>query len=251
VINNEELSMIKCNGREAISILAEVEAEKHRELTKGEQAYVEMQANSFVVWLSQQPNMTMEKAKEIRERIFESEVKLLKADDPYSDFVWSRPGDEVGDLEIDLAGSLGADFEVNSNQQHFLEQEYWNQMERTAERGEGKYSPDQWKASQNKLDDALEVIKPYQLRLSHNLTLGIKDMNYLRKVNARVNELRFGRAPVFMHRHWCIIKNALNELLGHSKRYAIKEVPEKTEDEKIDAMDNAVYGYFDNNQLFS
>jgi hypothetical protein len=239
--------MIKCTGREAVSILAEVEAEK-RTLTEGEMRYAEKQAESFVLWLSQQPNMDLEKAKEVRERIFTNEVKLLLQTDPYAEFTWSRRDDEVGEAEINLT-EMSQDFDSNLDAEHKEYEAFWagNHLQKH----EGKYSPDQWKNSQNKLDQAIELLKKYQERLSQSLTLNAMDMNYLRKVNKRVNELRFGKAPILMHRHWAQAKNILNELLGHSKRYVVKEVPEKNEDEKIDAMDNAVYGYFEGNQLYS
>lgn len=242
--------MERINGREAVSVLAEVKANK-RELNDKEMEYVNSQVNNFIQWLSKKANITVKEASERVEGIVASEVKLLLMDDPFADFIWSR-GDEVGELEISISGSLDADFEQSSDQAHMSEQEYWNHMERVAERNVGKYPDEVWAASREKMELIMENL--HTVQNSGKLLSDAKVVKYLRKCNKRINDLRFGKKPELMNKHWKFCKNLVNELLGDSKRYVIKEPVEKTEEEKIDALDDnglepvlghmdAVYGF--------
>ncbi len=242
--------MQRLNGREAVSVLAEVKAGK-RELDDKELRYVKTQVSNFVVWLAEKAKITVTESSERVKRIIASEIKLLLADDPFADFIWSR-GDEVGDLEISISGSLDADFEKSSDDAHFSEQEYWNHMERVAERNVGKYPDEVWAHSREKMELIMENLQSVQH--SGKLLRDEKVMKYLRKCNKRINDLRFGKKPELMNKHWKLCKNLVNELLGYPKRYEIKEAMEKTEEEKIDALDDnglepvldtmdAVYGF--------
>ena len=231
--------MIKCNGREAISILAEVQCDRH-DFNDAEMKYLMRQVESFKTWLTN-VGKTKQDAENIVQGILTSECKLLNQEDPFEEFIWSRQGD-VGDLEIDLATALGNDFEKCSDLEFFSHQEYWDSMERTAERHEGKYPIEVWKASQEKLDTILEIIEGHKTRLSNELVTD-KDERVFAKMRTRIRDLRFGKQPILMCKHWKIAMNALNELTGNQKRYIVPEVKQKTESEKLDAMDNVAYYY--------
>lgn len=225
--------MIKCNGREALSMLAEVEAEL-LELTPSETKYAQKQVDSFVDWLADTNDISHDEALEIKDKIFAAEVRLLTAEDPFAEFIWSRPGDEVGMAEINNA-EMQLSFQQVSDMEYADYTAYWDDAR--LNRHVGKYPTEVWSKSQETLDAVMELIKPYQLRLTHNLTLKIKDMNFLRACNQRLNYRRFGREPLLLHPHWAKAKNALNELLGNPKRYEIKEFKEQSVEEKIDILD--------------
>lgn len=237
--------MEKINGREAVSILAELKAGK-RDLEDFEVRYVKAQAMNFVTWLAEKAKIPFNDALERTRGIIQSEVKLLLQEDTFADFIWSR-GDEVGDEEV--LGFNGLDFEKSSNSDHYSDNEYWEKMERTAERNVGKYPDEVWAASREKRDQILEVLNT--IKFSNELLGSSKMKVRLGKMNQRIRELRFGKSPILMYRHWAECQNLMNELLGNPKRYSVKEVSEKTEEEKIDALDNAVYGVLDNYSIYS
>ncbi len=248
--------MERINGRQAVSVLAEYKADK-RELSDEELNYVESQIDSFVVWLAEKADLTVDEATDRMKNMITSEVRLLLQDDPYQEFLWSR-GDEVGELEI--SGGFGEDFEQTSDNEHFSSQAYWANMERIAEQNVGKYPDEVWAASRELMEKICETLN--SIKYGKQLPTDPKVNKYLQKVNKRINDLRFGTKTrigkvevtrgggQLLNKHWKICKNICNELLGNPKRYTIKVVEEKTEEEKVDAMDNAVYGFFDSNQLY-
>lgn len=250
--------MIKCTGREAISILAEVEANK-RELTEDEEKYVRKQANNFVAWLMETADKSLDEAKEIAIGIYNSEVKLLLMDDPFAQFTWSRPGDEVGETEI--SGFNGTpDFELSSNLEFEDFSQYWEG--RHLERHVGKFPTEQWKLSQERLDRILEVLRPYKENKDSELEPTPEELRELRGYNKLLNERRFGKKPVLLYPHWAKAKNLINELLSVEKRYMVKEYVERSEEEKIEELDkygapvvlesmDAVYGYFETSPLYT
>jgi hypothetical protein len=241
--------MERITGRQALSVFAEVEAGK-RQLEDWELKYLYRQVNGFIDWLAGENKISRDEAKERAKGIVMSEVKLLLEDDPFADFIWSR-GQEVGDTEIDPF-SKEENFEENSNLSFAAEQDYWAHMERIADLNVGKYPDEVWSASRDKMEVIVSVLHQIKAEQQNKL-LDKKVKVRLYKINKRINELRFGKKPELLNKHWKLCKNLVNELLGNSKRYLIKEPVEKTEEEKIDALDdygapvvldtmNAVYG---------
>ena len=224
-------------GREAVGIYAEVKIGK-REVNDEELRYLKFQVTNFTQWLAKKAEITPMEAVERVKNMIEADIKLITADDPYAEFIWSR-GDEVGEIEINGLGAMAEDFDLVSDQACLSDSAYWARMEHIADRNVGKYPDEVWKASQEKMEQVLEYLNGYKTKLPNG-----KTKMELKKANKRIWELRFGKQPVLLMRHWKLCQNLMNELLGNPKRYIIKEPVEKTEEEKIDAMDNnPVYGY--------
>ncbi len=235
--------MQRLNGRQALSVFAEVECGK-RQLNERETKYLEQQVDSFTQWLTKQGLNELEAKERVREMI-EQDIQLLMEDDPYADFIWSR-GQEVGELEINPA-EANNDFESTSDADHQSAQNYWDRMEMIADKNVGKYPDEVWAASKEKMEQIFDALN--KIKHSGVLPEG-KVRQRLFKMNKRINDLRFGKKPVLLNRHWKMAKNLINELLGNSKRYEVKEKEEKSEEEKIDAMDMAVFGVLDNYEIY-
>lgn len=239
----------RARGREALSKIAQVEAGLIKS-TEYMDLYLQQQNLSFIMWLKDKESCTLEEANEKVNQIIALEVKILREDDPYSVFTWSRPDDEVGSAELGTVME-NLTFEDISNDEFEQHQKYWNDIERTADKHVGKHPPEVWNLSARKMEKVLSVLEPFlKLKETNEGKFSKDDKKKFFRWNSLIMDLKFGRSPVLITVHWMRCKNAINELLGNPKRYLIKESEPQSAEDYIDALDRANYNTLDNYPIY-
>lgn len=211
-----------------------------REFTDDEKKYIWKRATGFRDWLIAKCNKTLEEAREICRRCYDKDVELLLQTDPYADFVWSR-GEEAGDMELDILKAIDNDPEGTVRAEHLEFHRYWREMELTAERNVNRYPDEVWAASREKFNEIMEFL----IKLD-TLPGGSKRNSLLAKTWRRLVELRRGKEPILMWRHFAICRNVMDEMRGIKRPKLVVQCKEEELNEdsidQHDAMSLIVHG---------
>jgi hypothetical protein len=237
-------------GKESFIYLAEIKA-GYRNVSDEELLVVKHKCMDFISWLIRKGH-TADSAQQVCENIYNSNLKLLTAEDPYADFVWSR-GDEVGETEINILTSLDPSvekFEEQSNIECNLHHSMWDNIQKTAERNMNGYDFRYWARVQETIQPIVDKLDIYDKKDK----LSGAEKASLRKIKRTVNELRFGKIISWKNKTkqirsvnkdgiyipvntWKMLTNRINKLLRIDKQYPIKQYEKFTSE---DALDNSV-----------
>lgn len=245
--------MLRVNGRDAVSLLVEQELDIQK-FNQEEVNYLRNQVKNYVLFL-QQKGFTQDKALELIRYQADQDKKLLLTDDPYADHIWSR-GDEVGDLEIDMAAAMSGDFESQSDNEFDSYQSYWERMEFIADKNSDGYAVEVWIKSENKFNEVMQLLNELENKFFGKI-LSEQELSLLKNIKGKINKLRFGTSIKkgkvthitggndLVFRHWALCFNKINKILGIDKQIVVKEL-----EEAGDALDKAVLAglnpHFDN-----
>lgn len=240
--------MEKVNGRAAVTVMAEIDLGL-REVTEEENKYVLRQFLSFTNWLQTTGLNKYEASQRVRD-MYNLDTKALEGN-ALDEFIWSRH-DGIGDMEIDIITAISNDHERRDNLAHLSDTDYWNSMEKTADRAvDHPFNQEVFRRSKEKFTEVENLLNKLKDKYEDVEALKPNDRRFLSGIKAKVNQLRFGKITMvdgvkytkgggeLQYKHWALAYNMIQDLLRIEKKMKIKTF-DKDDD---DVMNNyPVYG---------
>lgn len=214
----------RISGKNAVIALAEID-EGSTKVCEARLKFVLAQCRSFVNWLAEQPNNSLQDAKDICRHIYEETLAELKGN-ALDEFIWTASRENSDNLTDTMAGK-DDDRAFESGETDG----YWGALHVHAYAG--------WKKSLEEPTFFEEQMVAFleQAEIEYqagNEYLSKATWKKVRVARQWINNQR--RTKLIDFETFCLLANWANKLLGNSKRY---DVPEEEEEVYQDALDQA------------